>query len=125
MTDHRETWLPEPDLAELDIATVLYALADPMRLRIIQSLHALGESTCTALDMPVKVSTVSHHMNILRKSGVVSTRLDGTAKPSRLRTQDLDRRFPGLLKSIINATPPRQAPDARSRPHTPPSTARP
>lgn len=52
----------------------------------------MEESTCTALDLPVKVSTVSHHVNVLRHSGIVSTRLDGTARPSRLRRDDLERR---------------------------------
>lgn len=107
MTQRREgTWLPEPDLDGIDVQTVLAALADPVRLRIVRSLHLVGEATCTALDMPVKVSTVSHHMNVLRECGVVSTRLVGTARPSRLRIEDLERRFPGLLTSIVAATPP-------------------
>jgi hypothetical protein len=40
-------------------------------------------------------------------SGVlVSTRIDGNARPSRLRWADLERRFPGLLTSIVSAAPP-------------------
>ncbi|MDF5754699.1 helix-turn-helix domain-containing protein [Spongiactinospora sp. TRM90649] len=103
-----ETWLAQPDLDEIEIGTILAALADPIRLRMIHLLDELGESTCTALDLPVKVSTVSHHMNVLRHSGLVSTRLVGTARPSRLRRDDLERRFPGLLTSILAATPPRR-----------------
>jgi DNA-binding transcriptional ArsR family regulator len=103
------TWLEQPHLDDLDVGTVLQALADPTRLRIVRLLGQVEESTCTALDLPVKVSTVSHHVNILRQSGVVSTRLDGTARPSRLRRADLERRFPGLLDSILDATPPRAA----------------
>ncbi|WP_218002161.1 hypothetical protein [Microtetraspora malaysiensis] len=38
---------------------------------------------------------------------MVSTRIDGTARPSRLRRDDLEHRFPGLLSSILTATPPR------------------
>ncbi|MEW9555535.1 ArsR/SmtB family transcription factor [Nonomuraea sp. NPDC050783] len=102
-----ETWMAQPDLDEIDVATVLQALADPMRLRIVRLLAEVEESTCTALDLPVKVSTVSHHVNVLRHSGLVSTRIDGTARPSRLRRDDLERRFPGLLSSILTATPPR------------------
>lgn len=102
-----ETWLPQPDLDSIDVGTVLQALADPVRLQIVRSLGDLEESTCTALDLPVKVSTVSHHMHILRESGVVSTRLVGNSRPSRLRRADLERRFPGLLSSVVDATPPR------------------
>lgn len=104
-----ETWMAQPDLDQLDVATVLQALADPTRLQIVRLLDQVGESTCTAFDLPVKVSTVSHHINILRHSGVVATRIDGTTRPSRMRRDDLERRFPGLLSSILGATPPRKA----------------
>lgn len=46
-------------------------------------------------------------MHVLRRAGLVSTRAAGTTKPSRLRTSDLERRFPGLLSSIVDASPPR------------------
>ena len=105
-----ETWLPQPDLATIDVGVVLQALADPIRLQIARSLDAAGESTCSALDVPIKVSTVSHHMHILRESGVVSTRLAGNARPSRLRKNELEERFPGLLASILNATPAKPEP---------------
>ena len=110
MRDLGDTWLPQPDLASIDVQTVLAALADPVRLRIVRLLDVVEESTCTALDMPVKVSTVSHHLGVLRECGVVSTRIDGNARPSRLRRADLERRFPGLLTSIVSATPPASGP---------------
>jgi DNA-binding transcriptional ArsR family regulator len=103
-----ETWMAQPDLDDIDVATVLQALADPIRLQIVRLLDQVGESTCTALDLPVKVSTVSHHIGVLRHSGVVSTRIAGTARPSRLRKDDMERRFPGLLPSILDASPPRE-----------------
>jgi DNA-binding transcriptional ArsR family regulator len=110
MNEPEYHWLPQPDLGTIDIGTVLQALADPVRLQIVQALDVIEESTCTALDVPVKVSTVSHHLRSLRESGVVSTRLVGNARPSRLRRDDLERRFPGLLTSVLNAMPPSSAP---------------
>jgi DNA-binding transcriptional ArsR family regulator len=107
MDDSNYTWLPQPDLDTLDIGTILQALADPVRLEIVRSLDAVGETTCSALAGPVKVSTISHHMHVLRNSGLISTRLDGTARPSRLRKDELDRRFPGFLASVIHAAPSR------------------
>ena len=104
-----DTWLPQPNLARVGVGTILQALADPVRLQIVRALAVAGESTCTALDVPVKVSTVSHHIQVLRESGIVSTRIVGTARPSRLRRDDLERRFPGLLTSIIDATPAHDA----------------
>jgi hypothetical protein len=38
---------------------------------------------------------------VLRESGVVAAREEGTKKFNRLRRADLDARFPGLLDSIL------------------------
>src|SRR3954471_19272293 len=99
------TWLPQPDLATVDVSVVLHAPADPVRLRIVRLLDHEGEGSCTSLDVPVGRSTVSHHLRTPRQSGVVATRVDGNARLSRLRREELDQRFPGLLASIINAAP--------------------
>ena len=94
--------LPQPNLSGVDISQVLAALADPVRLSIVRELSRVGESTCSALDVPVKPSTVSHHLHILREAGVVTTRVTGTSRPSHLRVDDLEQRFPGLLGVILN-----------------------
>ncbi|HEX6444853.1 MAG TPA: metalloregulator ArsR/SmtB family transcription factor [Streptosporangiales bacterium] len=97
--------LPQPDLASVDVSTVLAALSDPVRLTIVRELDRVGESTCSALDVPVNASTVSHHLHALREAGVVTTRVVGRTRPSRLRTDDLEKRFPGLLAAILDAGP--------------------
>jgi DNA-binding transcriptional ArsR family regulator len=98
-----DTWLPQPDVQDIELSPVLNALADPVRLQIVRQLRQRGEATCTDLDLPVKISTVSHHIRQLRLAGIVSTRLVGTARPSRIREDDLEKRFPGLLRSILSA----------------------
>jgi DNA-binding transcriptional ArsR family regulator len=105
-----DTWLPHPDLAELDIGTVLDALSDPVRLQIVRLLDERGEGSCTTLPLPVKRSTVSHHLRTMRDSGLVATRLVGNSRLSRLRRDELEQRFPGLLTAVLSAEPPR-APD--------------
>lgn len=102
--------LPQPALAAVDVSTVLAALSDPVRLTIVRELHRAGESTCSALDVPVNASTVSHHLHALREAGVVTTRIVGRTRPSRLRAADLDERFPGLLAAILDAEPPVEQP---------------
>ena len=102
-------WMPMPDLDQVDVGTVLQALADPVRLQIIRLLDSEGEGSCTTLDVPVKRSTISHHLRSLRESGLVATRVDGNARLSRLRREDLERRFPGLLTSVLRAAPPGSA----------------
>ncbi|WP_229874447.1 ArsR/SmtB family transcription factor [Amycolatopsis deserti] len=97
--------LPQPDLARIDIGTVLHALADPVRLRIVRMLTEAGEAACGALDLPVKPSTVTHHMRTLRESGLVEMELRGNSRVSKVRREELDQRFPGLLAAILGAPP--------------------
>ena len=48
-------------------------------------------------------STFSHHLRILREAGVLTKRIQGTKGYTKLRKDDLDRRFPGLIDAIIDA----------------------
>jgi DNA-binding transcriptional ArsR family regulator len=98
-----------PDLATIDIATVLHALSDPVRLEIVRQVagcEAPGELTCGELELPVAKSTGSHHLKILSSAGVIAEREEGTRKHLRLRREDLDRRFPGLIDSVLGAKSP-------------------
>jgi DNA-binding transcriptional ArsR family regulator len=53
-------------------------------------------------------STFSHHLRILREAGLVTKRIQGARGYAQLRKADVDRRFPGLLDSVITADiPPR------------------
>jgi DNA-binding transcriptional ArsR family regulator len=96
--------LHHPPAAELELAGVLHALADPVRLQIVQAL-ADGECLrCGAFALPVTKSTSTHHFRVLRESGVIEQSAEGTAVGNRLRRADLDARFPGLLDSVLRAT---------------------
>ncbi len=46
------------------------------------------------------VSTCSHHLKLLRETGVARTRASGTERFMSVRREDLDQRFPGLPASI-------------------------
>lgn len=95
-----------PDLADVDIATVLQSLADPVRLEIVSQIAATGgrgELSCGQLEVPVGKSTCSHHLKNLCCAGVIAEREEGTRKYLSLRRDELDRRFPGLLDSVLRA----------------------
>jgi DNA-binding transcriptional ArsR family regulator len=47
--------------------------------------------------------TFSHHLRILREAGIVTKRIQGARGCMSLRKEDLDRRFPGLMDSIVSA----------------------
>ena len=99
--------LPEPATEEIDLASVMHALADPSRLRSVAALSETdGVTTCTDLaDLAgaegLAKSTWSHHLRVLREAGVIRTRHDGTRKLVSLRRDDLDSRFPGLLDAVL------------------------
>ena len=95
--------IAHPDRAELDLAAVLHALSDPMRLRIVQALALEGQQTCGGFDLPVTKSTCTHHFKVLREAGVIHQHQAGTARLNSLRREDLDARFPGVLDSVLKA----------------------
>jgi DNA-binding transcriptional ArsR family regulator len=95
--------LPHPDCDRLELAAVLHALSDPMRLRIVAALATSDERTCKSFELPVVKSTCTHHFRVLREAGVIRQRLEGTTRMNTLRRDDLDERFPGLLDSVLRA----------------------
>ena len=95
---------PDPAVAtELDLVTVLHALSDPIRLRIVAELADDKEHGCNSFELPVGKSTRSHHFAVLRDAGLISTRVEGKCRLNRLRRDELEQRFPGLLDSVLRA----------------------
>lgn len=92
-----------PDVTEMDLGSVLAAVADPLRRRVIQDLltDADGaERTCTSFELGVAKSTLTHHFRVLRESGLVRQVNRGNSRKVRLRRDDMDTRFPGLLRVL-------------------------
>jgi DNA-binding transcriptional ArsR family regulator len=84
-----------PNPADLCLASVLYALGDPVRLEIVRILADRGEVHCSAFNFAIAKSTLSHHFKILRDAGVLFCRKAGTQHFNSLRRAELDERFPG------------------------------
>ena len=95
--------IPHPATDELELAAVLHALSDPVRLRIVAELARGGDRTCGSIVLPVTKSTCTHHFRVLREAGVIQQRAEGTTRINRLRRDDLDARFPGLLDTVLDA----------------------
>ncbi|MFF4209457.1 ArsR/SmtB family transcription factor [Streptomyces sp. NPDC001796] len=96
--------LPHPVREDIRLEAVLHALSDPIRLRIVRELAAVGdELPCSHFDLPVTKSTSTHHFRVLRESGVIRQVYRGTAKMNGLRRDDLDDLFPGLLDTLLAA----------------------
>lgn len=98
--------LYHPDRKDISLPGVLYALGDPVRLEIVKRLAVKGEQACIALDMSVAKSTMSHHFRVLRESGVLYCRKEGTHQYNSLRREDLDALFPGLMDAVLHSAGP-------------------
>jgi DNA-binding transcriptional ArsR family regulator len=94
----------DPELA------LLQALADPVRLSIVRQLASAPDQIC-ACDFTeccdVSQPTVSHHLKVLRQSGVVATERRGTYIYYRL-APDFAGRWAALgagLSGLVTISP--------------------
>ena len=101
--------LDHPRAEEMTLASVLTALADPVRLGLVRTLGDGAEHTQEDFDAGVGQSTLSHHMKKLREAGVVFSRPEGTRCYLSLRGRELEQRFPGLLAAVLSAADGRKA----------------
>jgi DNA-binding transcriptional ArsR family regulator len=91
--------IPHPPASALDLATIMRAVGDPLRLDIVRLLADDRQRDCGAVaeNLGVPASTCSYHLRLLREAGVTRTRAEGTQRYISLRRDDLEDRFPGLI----------------------------
>lgn len=101
----------EPTREQLRLSAVLEALANPLRLEVVVRLtQEPAVLACGELIPELPKSTRSHHLRMLRDTGVMRLIRDGRYQRPSLRRDDLDARFPGLLDAILaNADEPQAA----------------
>lgn len=98
-----------PRLEDVAIESVLHALAEPARLEIVRRLDAdlgnggeglacAGAAACT-----LPRATLSNHLAVLRAAGLIESRKQGVQVINRLRREEIDRRFPGVLTAVLAA----------------------
>lgn len=100
--------LRHPEISQVNVAEILHALADPIRLGIVcELMKAETDQSCVETIARVgKVlakSTCSQHYQILREAGLIHCERKGVELCSRLRLAEVEERFPGLLKSVLAA----------------------
>ena len=94
--------LVHPDIGDIELDRVLFALADPIRRDILRRIAADGSQYCGDLNISYNVaqSTMSYHLKILRESGLMHTETVGKHRRITRRDAAIEARFPGLLKSV-------------------------
>ncbi|MDQ0792178.1 helix-turn-helix transcriptional regulator [Streptomyces sp. B1I3] len=97
--------LSHPGVDDLEAGPVLLALADENRRRVIAELAVWPEEEglCASFGLPVSKSSRTHHWRVLREAGLVYQRDAGNRLYMRLRKEDLDHRFPGLIEAVVTA----------------------
>ncbi|MEV0068047.1 MULTISPECIES: helix-turn-helix transcriptional regulator [unclassified Amycolatopsis] len=96
--------LPEPSIEGMQLDRVFAVLSEPLRLTIVQRLLTRSEEfdhTCGWFEFDRPKSTLTHHFKALREAGVITQRQYGLERRSRVRLEDLNMRFPGLIDLVL------------------------
>jgi DNA-binding transcriptional ArsR family regulator len=96
-----------PTREQIELPMVLDCLSDPIRLAIVYQLaqreRVSSELRCGDFSGLGAKSNLAYHFAKLRECGLMQTRVVGTSRFMRLRRDDLEARFPGLLDAVINS----------------------
>ncbi len=68
-----------PRTTDEQLLTMLRAVANPIRYRILQILKERGECQCAPLGdaLPIAQSTLSQHLKVLREAGLIQGTVTG------------------------------------------------
>ena len=97
-----------PSVEEIAVEAILHALSDPVRAAIYADI--IGQQ-CThncsnflnVSDKAIPKSTLSQHFKALREAGLIRGERRGVEMHNTSRCVEIDRRFPGLISTILTA----------------------
>ncbi len=97
-----------PAMEDVTVQGILHALSDPVRVAIYAEIAGSDCSqTCSNFlkvnDKDVPKSTLSLHFKILREAGLIRGERHGVEMLSTSRCGEINKRFPGLIKTIVNS----------------------
>jgi DNA-binding transcriptional ArsR family regulator len=103
-----------PSAEEITVEGILHALSDPMRAAIFTDIACSSAAqTCSNFlrvsDRDIPKSTLSQHFKALREAGLIRGERSGVEMRNTSRCTEIDKRFPGLISSILNAHRVQQA----------------
>lgn len=100
------THILHPRKEDISLAGVLYALGDPIRLKIVETIICCENGlncTIAAQDYcSLAKSTLSNHFRILREYGIIHTEKKGVENINKVRISELNELFPGLIDNILS-----------------------
>ncbi len=87
---------------------ILHALSDPVRVAMYADIVARDcPQNCSNFlkvsDKAIPKSTLSQHFKKLREAGLIRSERHGVEMRNISRRAELEGRFPGLIRAIVNA----------------------
>ena len=100
--------LYHPSLKEITVQGILYALSDPVRVRIYAELaQADCAMNCSAFlsngNLKLPKSTLSQHFKILREAGLIRSERKGVELKNSTRCAELKKKFGPMVVGILRA----------------------
>ena len=100
--------LLHPSIEDITVEGILHALSDPVRVAMFIDIAAQAcPQNCSNFlivsDKAIPKSTLSQHFKILREAGLIRSERHGVEMQNVSRCAELDGRFPGLIKAIVEA----------------------
>lgn len=97
-----------PSIEDVTVEAILHALSDPVRVAIFADIV---DSDCSqncsnflnVSDKAIPKSTLSQHFKALREAGLIRGERIGVEMRNSPRCAEIEKRFPGLVSSIVNA----------------------
>jgi DNA-binding transcriptional ArsR family regulator len=97
-----------PSIEDVTVEAILHALSDPVRVAIYADIVG---SDCTqncsnflkVSDKAIPKSTLSQHFKALREAGLIRGERIGVEMRNTSRCAEIEKRFPGLITSIVKA----------------------
>lgn len=109
-----------PSIEGITVEGILHALSDPVRVAIYADIVAQECSqNCstflTVSDKAIPKSTLSQHFRALREAGLIRGEWRGVEMHNTSRCAEIEQRFPGLIRAIVNAHAIQSAGEARTK----------
>ena len=109
-----------PSVEDITVEGILHALSDPVRVAIYAGIVAQECShNCstflTVSDKTIPKSTLSQHFRALREAGLIRGERRGVEMHNTSRCPEIEQRFPGLLRAIVNAHTIQSKDEARAK----------
>lgn len=90
-----------PGAPTLSLHEVLSALGNPTRLAVVADVARREPITPGKIKTDVAPATLSRHLAILRRAGIIRQEIEGPCRPCSLRREELAVSFPGLLDCVL------------------------